>query len=600
VIRLLEVSIDRPPNFEALSYAWEGQSLDQSIICDSENLLISATCQAALFRLRLKARKRLLWIDQICINQTSLEEKNHQVTIMGEIYSRAERTLVWLGVNPISDELLRHDRKVRLLNVCELPFLSQRLRNWYLDTRMERFFDNLSSIMWFDRIWTIQEVALARQVRVLSPMREVDYDKFMNWMAFYSMWLSLLKHSHRVSNLIRARARIRHKTRRKGIEKLEESRDVSWGPMNFLCTVTASASSHPSDKIFAIHGIMKELGFLLPEPDYSMDTSEVYWRACCILMTQTDSLQPLTLVNALHWNSDFPSWVPDFNQSHQSIVEFREAVGVLRSVFSFGFAHREHAKFTLIDSQKVITTKAKVIDLIDGKIHQQTEVQSNRFGNDLLGVAGLVREHIHAIHCLQSWILASEILEDFTLAYEKYLYSMAGVMFNIEDSWLIEGQKLRLIWLLWISVYDPGEIYSMFCKSIEDPINKKRFLGTPDFANLLHFPEVQLLAVLECEGLTEQFEEIKAVAKRNTFFWTKDNHIGTATHAVAVGDVVVLIPGINMPMILRPNQPNTYQVIGPAHVDGVMQGEQWKRNESNDGNLEQELEDNNAHDIFLV
>jgi hypothetical protein len=387
----------------------------------------------------------------------------------------------------------------------------------------------------------------------------------------------------------------------KGIEKLEGSRDVSWGPMNFLCTVTASASSHPSDKIFAIHGIMKELGFLLPEPDYSMDTSEVYWRACCVLMTQTDSLRPLTLVNALHWNSDFPSWVPDFNQPRGSIVESREAGDEWWSVFCFGFAHGEYAKFTLIDSQKVIATKAKVIDLIDGKIHQQIEVQSNRFGNDLLGVAGLVREHIHAIHCLQSWILASEMLEDFTLAYERHFNSMVGVMFNIMDPWFrTEEQKFRLIRLLWISAYDPGEIYSMFCKSIEDPINKKIFLSTPDFANLLHFPEVQLLAVLECEGLIELFEEIKTLAKGSTFFWTKDNHIGTAPHAVAVGDVVVLIPGINMPMILRPNQPNTYQVIGPAYVDGVMHGEQWKTNESNDGNLEQELKDNNVRDIFLV
>jgi hypothetical protein len=208
VIRLLEVSINRPPNFEALSYAWEGQSLDQSIICDSENLLISATCQAALFRLRLKARKRLLWIDQICINQTSLEEKNHQVAIMGEIYSRAVRTLVWLGVNPRSDELLRHGQILRLLNLYPLPFLSERPRNRYLDTGHKRFLDNLSSIVRFDRIWTIQEVALARQVRVLSPIREMDYDKFMGeWMFFYSMWLSTLKTSHKV-DLVEARARI--------------------------------------------------------------------------------------------------------------------------------------------------------------------------------------------------------------------------------------------------------------------------------------------------------------------------------------------------------------------------------------------------------
>jgi hypothetical protein len=112
VIRLLEVSIEKPPIFDALSYAWESQSLDQTISCDGETLLISATCKAALFRLRQKTRRRLLWINQICINQTSMEEKNHQVAIMGEIYSRARRTVVWLGVSPISDELLWHGQPI--------------------------------------------------------------------------------------------------------------------------------------------------------------------------------------------------------------------------------------------------------------------------------------------------------------------------------------------------------------------------------------------------------------------------------------------------------------------------------------------------------
>jgi hypothetical protein len=38
-----------------------------------------------------------LWIDAISINQETLEERNHQVGIMGEIYSRAECVIIWLG-----------------------------------------------------------------------------------------------------------------------------------------------------------------------------------------------------------------------------------------------------------------------------------------------------------------------------------------------------------------------------------------------------------------------------------------------------------------------------------------------------------------------
>jgi hypothetical protein len=38
-----------------------------------------------------------MWIDQCCINQTDIPERNSQVLIMRDIYRGASETLVWLG-----------------------------------------------------------------------------------------------------------------------------------------------------------------------------------------------------------------------------------------------------------------------------------------------------------------------------------------------------------------------------------------------------------------------------------------------------------------------------------------------------------------------
>lgn len=38
-----------------------------------------------------------LWIDQLTINQSNTNERNAQVKIMGEIYRRCTRCLIWLG-----------------------------------------------------------------------------------------------------------------------------------------------------------------------------------------------------------------------------------------------------------------------------------------------------------------------------------------------------------------------------------------------------------------------------------------------------------------------------------------------------------------------
>jgi hypothetical protein len=39
-----------------------------------------------------------IWADSICINQTDLLERNHQVRLMGLIYERAHTVFIWLGL----------------------------------------------------------------------------------------------------------------------------------------------------------------------------------------------------------------------------------------------------------------------------------------------------------------------------------------------------------------------------------------------------------------------------------------------------------------------------------------------------------------------
>jgi hypothetical protein len=149
------------------------------------------------------------------------------------------------------------------------------------------------------------------------------------------------------------------------------------------------------------------------------------------------------------------------------------------------------AKFTLIDNHRVIATKAKIIDLVHGRIYQQTELRLKRVGDGSLDVAALVREYIHAIHCFQSWILASETLEDFTLDKSEDLEELVGVIFCGYKHLGRDERRRRLIQLLWISAYDPGSIHSMFHEWIKDSraVKESGFLSTPDFANLLHLPD---------------------------------------------------------------------------------------------------------------
>jgi hypothetical protein len=59
--------------------------------------LVPSTPEAAVRRMRFGDKPRVLWIDAICINQSSLSERSDQVALMSTIYSRASQNLVYLG-----------------------------------------------------------------------------------------------------------------------------------------------------------------------------------------------------------------------------------------------------------------------------------------------------------------------------------------------------------------------------------------------------------------------------------------------------------------------------------------------------------------------
>jgi Heterokaryon incompatibility protein (HET) len=94
---------DATPKYHALSYVCgiSNSSTDDSIfVKDPSNsyrsLYITRNCGAALRFLRLHHETRTMWVDAICIDQTSDKEKSEQVSFMDSIYFHSARVLVWL------------------------------------------------------------------------------------------------------------------------------------------------------------------------------------------------------------------------------------------------------------------------------------------------------------------------------------------------------------------------------------------------------------------------------------------------------------------------------------------------------------------------
>lgn len=94
---LLETPLAQAPAYEAVSYTWGSESTDHFVICDNKRLATTRNCEAALRYLQSHILSTYLWIDGVCIDQRNVDERNQQVEIMGEVYHRASRVVVWLG-----------------------------------------------------------------------------------------------------------------------------------------------------------------------------------------------------------------------------------------------------------------------------------------------------------------------------------------------------------------------------------------------------------------------------------------------------------------------------------------------------------------------
>lgn len=103
---LFHASLDDPDlEYDALSYCWGNRKPPQKIITNDTEVLIRPSLDWALRHLRRPEQALVLWADAVCINQSDVEEKNHQVQQMGLVYSRSLTARGWLGTGRFGAEL---------------------------------------------------------------------------------------------------------------------------------------------------------------------------------------------------------------------------------------------------------------------------------------------------------------------------------------------------------------------------------------------------------------------------------------------------------------------------------------------------------------
>lgn len=167
--------------YTCLSYVW-GSDLDaQKILINGSKLHIHMNLWQFLNVARKKyaITPRALWIDAICIDQTSYAERAHQVVQMGAIYSQANDVITWLGHSEVIERALMSGQ------AFATPYYQGRshvLGQWRRKDRnfKERFRKDWYHVMshpYWQRAWITQELLLARRLTFLVNQTEVDSER---------------------------------------------------------------------------------------------------------------------------------------------------------------------------------------------------------------------------------------------------------------------------------------------------------------------------------------------------------------------------------------------------------------------------------------
>lgn len=139
---------------------------------------------------RQTEKPKVLWCDAICINQPDQKERSSQVPLMENVYSNADKVLVWLGKSTEST-----DRAFQfmdeIVNAPDLDHLVKQKTTGPSWIALEK----LMRMPWFTRRWIVQEIALAKDAMVFCGKAALPWFDFCHVVDLFKLYYPEIKNN---------------------------------------------------------------------------------------------------------------------------------------------------------------------------------------------------------------------------------------------------------------------------------------------------------------------------------------------------------------------------------------------------------------------
>lgn len=561
------------PPYRALSYAWGplGDPIYMPMVDGSALPITKNLCEALhhVIDAEKLTESTWLWIDQICIDQSAIQERNHQVQIMGNIYEKAEEVLIWLGgwnthINRIA-HLLKESESVRKFyeencpgeedegTQCDLVDLY--LNHSPRDALTAKALRTLFNRSWFTRAWVVQEAAMARGDTVFIGTKQTTL------LQLYAICRDWLRHTEstdkfRLPNttdlaettwlrlseiLIRRRLWLAKYTSFYGRDRF-----------NLLNTMNRIGGyfnvSEPKDLVYAFVG-MCEIDAQKFPVDYDLTLAQGFEQAAKYLVNSSNSLRllghcwrasGLTQLSGIDHRAlgMLPSWVPNWSGVRVIHPFDTDAIGnSLEYDAANGFRHKAA-------SSKDEACQLRVKGSCIGCVRWVSHVGIDRF--------------------------ASPQPQANNSTKFSELSNILGP--NLENLWLDSADRAIRRRLLEVLIEQSSRILGMSTYELKK---------TSAWSLLSKF---EILPSHESEALCRH---AIGIGSGRCVIRSTGDKLGLAPAMTKRSDLIAILHGSEVPIILRPvygHHFNHFKVIGQCYLEGVMQGEAvtWKEHEADE------------------
>jgi hypothetical protein len=537
---IIHVDLEIHPQFEAVSYTWATEDGDDSKskfvhLKNSGTMPVTTNCEAALRQLRMLSQKRRLWVDAICIDQANLCERNYQVGLMDKIFSGAENVIICIPA----------------MQTEWTGFTAPNSTLWYLFCWMQGVIPvhyehehaissslrQLLTSRYFQRVWVIQEVALAKNVH-------------------------LYVNEHKVELSFAILDRIR--------EKSEVPAPLRWNPglinqSDVLSCLRAGIGSQCSDQrdgVFAVLSLMEPRARSLISVDYSLSVEEVYTNALLAMITTYENLSLLTYVTL-----EYGGLYLNGRTENASVMTMDN------------FKHYLSEKVSFDWSSQVMSESIGPRRMMLDDCHQHGE------GTSLLWRPEV---KVQTTVSLDNYIDANSIDDiNSTVVFETRCI--------VNPSCLIPRFRARAHFIDTITwKQDPGNAWKQshdssnyteyfqfkFCSKFlpffsNTPYPESLFsalrlnLGPEQYITTENAPDINI------PDLEDFFKNLRGFGVRNLMFTTHYS-IGYARgHDILPGDAIYVVDGARIPFIMRKIGPEQYKIVTVCYMWAVLELDYW-------------------------